>query len=83
MISITDGTSNTILIAEGGDPVIWTKPDDFVFDPAKPLPNVWLPGKPGINVTLADGSVQYLPRTTSEKGLKSGILMDDGKPLGP
>ncbi|HXD84853.1 MAG TPA: DUF1559 domain-containing protein [Urbifossiella sp.] len=81
--SIADGTSNTIMIAEGGDPVIWTKPDDFAFDPGKPLPNVWLPGQPGINVTLADGSVQYLPRTTSEKGLKNGIVMNDGLPLGP
>ena len=35
---LTDGTTNTILIAEGGKAVPWTKPDDFPFDPVDPLP---------------------------------------------
>jgi hypothetical protein len=30
---VIDGTSNTIMVAAGGDPVVWTKPDDFEFDP--------------------------------------------------
>ena len=81
--NIPDGTSNTILVAEGGEPVIWTKPDDFEFDPAKPLPNIWLPGKPGINVALADGSVRFINRSMSEKTLKNAIQADDGNVLGP
>ena len=37
--SITDGTSNTILALEVNESasVVWTKPDDFNFDPTKPL----------------------------------------------
>lgn len=53
---IKDGSSNTILIAAGGSPVPWTKPDDIPYDPQKPLPDllgpfdIWL-------VATADGSV--------------------------
>ncbi len=82
LATIPDGTSNTILIAEGGDPVIWTKPDDFEFDPKKPLPNIWLPNKPGINVVLADGAVRFINRSMSEQTLKLAIQADDGQPLG-
>ena len=32
-----DGTSDTLLYAEAGDPVPWTKPDDIPFDPDRPL----------------------------------------------
>lgn len=83
LVNIPDGTANTIMLAEGGDPVIWTKPDDFEFDAKKPLPNLWLPGKPGINVALADGSVRFLPKTISERTLKNAIQINDGLPLGP
>jgi hypothetical protein len=33
---ITDGLSNTILVAEAYDPVIWTKPDEMEFTPNNP-----------------------------------------------
>jgi hypothetical protein len=38
MRDISDGTSNTIMIVEADDDraVIWTKPDDWQFDPNKP-----------------------------------------------
>ena len=39
-----DGTSNTILVVEAGDPVAWAKPGDIPFDPKKPLPKLALPG---------------------------------------
>jgi hypothetical protein len=35
-----DGTSNTILIVEAGDPVDWTKPDDFEWGPGRARPNL-------------------------------------------
>src|SRR5262249_25844480 len=37
---ITDGTSNTILVAEAADPVPWSKPQDLPFPPAGPLPRL-------------------------------------------
>ena len=35
--SFPDGTSNTIMVIEAADPVIWTKPEDVTL-PAKPAP---------------------------------------------
>jgi prepilin-type processing-associated H-X9-DG protein len=84
MIRITDGTSNTILAVEGGDPVTWTKPEDIEYDPKKPLPKLALPGAgDGINVLMADGSVRFLNlKAVSEKTIRLAITKDDGMPLG-
>ena len=60
--AITDGTSNTIMAAAGGDPVVWTKPDDFEFDPldskAK-LPELVKPFN-DLLVAMFDGSVRAI-----------------------
>jgi prepilin-type processing-associated H-X9-DG protein len=58
--SITDGTSNTIMVVAGGDPVPWTKPEDIEFDPTKNLPDLGKAFGGGINVAMADGSVRFL-----------------------
>lgn len=58
--AITDGTSNTIMVIAGGDPVIWTKPDDFEIDPKKPLPDFSKPFGDATNALMADGSVRTL-----------------------
>jgi hypothetical protein len=80
---IPDGTANTILIVEGGEPVIWTKPDDIEFDPAKPVPNLGLPGIRQINVAMANGSIHTIDLDRiSEKTLKNAIMMADGEVLG-
>ena len=38
--SFPDGTSNTGLVFEAGDPVIWSKPADMVFDEKKAVPKL-------------------------------------------
>jgi hypothetical protein len=35
-----DGTFNTLLLVEAGEPVPWTKPEDLTYDPAGPLPEL-------------------------------------------
>ena len=35
LISITDGTSNTGMVFEAGEPVVWSKPEDMPFDEKK------------------------------------------------
>ena len=36
---VTDGTANTIMVAEAKEAVPWTKPDDLPFDPAGGSPS--------------------------------------------
>jgi prepilin-type processing-associated H-X9-DG protein len=72
--SFPDGLSNTIMIAEAGDPVIWTKPADLNYDPKKPLPrlgNFWQPR--GFNVAFGDGSVRLISSKVTEANLRGAI----------
>jgi prepilin-type N-terminal cleavage/methylation domain-containing protein len=82
--TFVDGTANTILIAEAGEPVIWTKPDDLKYDPAKPLPklgNAW--NRAGSLVAMGDGSVRMVAPTVTEKTLRAAITAAGGETLGP
>ncbi len=81
--NIPDGSSNTIFVIEGGAPVIWTKPDDFVIDAKRPLPDMKLVGNSRVNVLLGDGSVRNIDlNTISERTLRNAIQPDDGNVLG-
>jgi len=63
---ITDGTSNTIMIAESNEAVPWTKPDaELDFDPAA-KPSLFGAGSihpGGFNASMADGSVRFFKTT--------------------
>ena len=73
-----DGTSNTILVAEAGPPVPWTKPEDLPFDPDGPLPELRRLFKGGFRAGLADGSRWWFSSDTSETALRRWIRRDDG-----
>jgi|GEM_PF-1243675 len=79
--NIPDGSSNTIMVVEGGTSVTWTKPDDFEFDPTGALPPIAPPGKAGFNALLADGSVRFIRSTIPEATLKLLIQPADGMVL--
>jgi Protein of unknown function (DUF1559) len=66
-------TSNTILIAEAGEPVPWTKPEDFAYDPDQPLPDFHCLFKDGFRVGLADGSMRWILYKTSDKTIRAAI----------
>jgi hypothetical protein len=78
-----DGTSNTILVIEAGEPVPWTKPEEIPFDPDQPVPPLRTAFKNMIRVVLADGSPRKLwldkisPRT-----LRCLIMRNDGEQPG-
>ena len=60
--TITDGTSNTLMVVEAKEAVPWTKPDDLPFDPAA-KPSLFGAGSPhpgGFNALFADGSVRFI-----------------------
>jgi hypothetical protein len=78
-----DGTSNTILIAEAGEAVPWTKPVDMPFAMDKPLPKLGGLSKGGFHVAMADGSVRFVNlKKVSEKTLRNAINPHDGEALG-
>jgi hypothetical protein len=84
-----DGTSNTILVAEAGEPVPWTKPADLPYGPGRPLPPLGgvFGGRhtevKGFHVALADGSVRLVRPSVTEATVRDAITRNDGRSPGP
>jgi hypothetical protein len=74
-----DGTSNTLLLVEAGDPVPWTKPEDIAYAPDRPLPP--LPGlfKDGFRACMADGSRRFVRTGIREDALRAAITRNGGE----
>ncbi len=78
MRSITDGTSNTLMVVEAApaDAVPWMKPQDV------PLANLLPPSganhRGGYNVTMADGSVQFISTSINPPLLRSMMTRSGG-----
>jgi hypothetical protein len=80
IVDITDGTSNTIMIAEAARAVNWTEPVDINFNPKGSLPALGVqPGSPTFNVAMFDGTVRALKRTISPQTLKAAISSRGGE----
>src|SRR5262249_10240607 len=90
-----DGVSNTFLIVDAGCPVPWTKPEDLVYSADEPLPPLGgvVTGRSkfkgsgtirskGFYAALADGSVLFVPDTTSEATIRAAITRNGGELLG-
>lgn len=78
IVDIPDGTSNTILLIEGGEAVPWTKPADLVFDEKKPLPKLGGMFPDGFHFARADGSAGFCPRKFNEHVMRLMIMRNDG-----
>ncbi|MCI0380819.1 MAG: DUF1559 domain-containing protein [Gemmataceae bacterium] len=78
LADIRDGTSNTLLVVEGAEPVIWTKPDDLPYDPKRPLPKIGGLYGDGFNAAFADGAVRYL-RNLDEQTFRALITRNGGE----
>ena len=76
--NIPDGTSNTALVVEGGDPVIWTKPADLSFGEKKPLPKLGGLFDGVFHVALCDGSVIRVKKDFDTDEMKKIIMPADG-----
>jgi RNA polymerase sigma-70 factor (ECF subfamily) len=76
--SITDGTSNTLLVVEAGEAVPWSKPVDLEYDAEKALPKLGGILKGGFNMALCDGSVLFVRKKFNEKMLRLFITRADG-----
>jgi prepilin-type N-terminal cleavage/methylation domain-containing protein len=78
LFGITDGSSNTALVVEAGEPVEWTKPDELVYAPGQPLPKVGGVFGDGMHVLFGDSSVTFL-RGTDPAKLKAMITARGGE----
>jgi len=80
--TILDGTSNTFLAAEAAKPVVWTKPDDLVFD-GKDVPKLggMFDGK--FHAAFCDGAVRRFKKGVDPDVLKLLIDPSDGTPVPP
>lgn len=75
----TDGLSNTFLVAEAAEPVIWTKPEELEYDAKKPVPKLGGVFEGGFNVVFGDGSVRFLSMNLGEQNLRNLITINDGQ----
>ncbi len=79
--SITDGTSNTLLVVEAKTPVAWTKPDDVDLAQVTTAIGSRHPG--GGNVVMADGSVRFLKSSINPVILKAMTTRAAGEVISP
>lgn len=77
MAQITDGLSSTALVADAGEAVIWTKPDEMVFAPNS-VPKLGGVFESGTIVGLADGSVRLIRKNPDPKLIPNLIQINDG-----
>lgn len=81
LASFVDGTSNIILIAEGGHAVPWTKPEDLSYAADEPLPELGGLFPKVFQTAFADGAVHVLDKKADPALLRLAILRDDGRPI--
>lgn len=77
IISMTDGTSNTLMVVEATDPVAWMKPDDVQFDP-KALPKLGDPTRGQFVAMFGDGSVREFHRKKLNDEVLRALLTANG-----
>ena len=81
-IPFKDGTSETLLVVEAGDPVEWTRPEDLDASPGKPFPKMGgLGWRTVFQAALADGSVRSLKLDTPEDTLRALVTHGGGEAL--
>lgn len=89
ILSITDGTSNTVYALEGGEAVPWTKPADLPFDLDKDFPVPVGPYTDAIHIATADGATHRLNPAADPVAVKQlvtrawGEVIDDRQLYAP
>lgn len=80
LLEITDGASNTILVAEAADAVIWTKPEELPFTPGN-APKLGGVFSSGFTVGMADGSARFVRKNSNPSSVANAIDINGGIPV--
>jgi len=80
---ISDGTSNTIMVAESGEKVTWSRFGEIKFDEANPpVPSTFgRAGKDSFQVLMFDGSVRNVRKSISPQTFEYAITHAGGEVL--
>ena len=81
LASVTDGTSNTIAVAEASEAVPWSKPADLPFD-QQAQPSLYGAGSShpgGFDCGFADGSVRFIKNSINAVVFKALITRNGGE----
>jgi hypothetical protein len=82
--SVTDGTSNTLMMVQAADQVPWAKPHELRYGPGIPLPALGPKSGRGVFLALfADGSVRPLRLPAPEPTLRALITRAGGELVNP
>ena len=81
--AFTDGTSNTMLVAEGTTAVPWTKPDGELDWDGVNVPAVGIRKDGTTLVLMGDATVRTLSKAVSQPTLRAAITRSAGDVLGP
>jgi hypothetical protein len=76
---IADGVSNTIAVVEAKREIPWTKPDDILYSPKKPLPKLGGFSTRGFYIGLCDGSVHRVDDKLGKATLRALISPNGGE----
>ena len=81
---ITDGTSNTIMAIDAGDEhaVVWTKPDDWQFDPEPGIESIFQSHAPGHHCNVCR-RLRTLSQTSDSTGDVASALYAQRRRGGP
>jgi hypothetical protein len=77
--SFPDGLDQTILVVEAAEAVPWTKPDELLYDPNKPVPPLGGYFNDSFLVVFASGFEYPLPRRIKEQTLRALITRNGGE----
>jgi hypothetical protein len=71
-----------LLFVEAGEPVPWTKPQELLYDPDQPLPELFCIFKEGFRGCEISASYHFVYKGTSETDMRDLITRDGGKDPG-
>jgi hypothetical protein len=82
---IRDGTSNTVMLVEANDDqaVIWTRPDDWQYDPEKPLAGLGSAHPRLFSALFCDGSVRGIAADIQPVVWKALLTIAGGEVVPP